>query len=102
MARPVIASRTGALPEVVLHEKTGLLVDNEDSAAFAEAILRLLKDPPLAGEMGRQARIRAVKTFGWETFVDAYDSLYRRVSSANTVEAVVQEKATESMTQKGK
>lgn len=47
--KPVIATCTGGLPDVVDHGRTGLLVPPRDEAALAEAILQLLRD--------RQARI---------------------------------------------
>lgn len=55
-ARPVVASRIGALPELVEHEVTGLLAAPGDAGAFAEAARRALDDPRAAawGEAGRE------------------------------------------------
>lgn len=60
-ARPVVASRIGALPELVEHEVTGLLVEPGDGAALATAVRRALDDPAAArwGEAGRE-RVRRV------------------------------------------
>jgi glycosyltransferase involved in cell wall biosynthesis len=60
-ARPVVASRIGALPELVEHEVTGLLAPPGDDAAFAEATRRALDDPAAArwGEAGRE-RVRRI------------------------------------------
>ena len=52
---PVIASKVGGLPEIVLPEKTGLLVDN-DAQEIARAITRLMSDPELAQRLGKSAR----------------------------------------------
>ena len=79
MARPVVATRVGGLPEVVLHEQTGLLVEKEDSMALAEAIAFLLDHPTTAGQMGQAARRRAAEVFSWKRCVDAYDNLYQRL-----------------------
>lgn len=79
MARPVIATRVGGLPEVIVHEETGLLTESENSEALAEAIELLLEQPEKAERMGRAARERAQKEFGWERHVDAYDGLYRKL-----------------------
>jgi glycosyltransferase involved in cell wall biosynthesis len=59
-ARPVIASRIGALPELIEHEQHGLLVAPGDLAALTAAVRRALEDPAAArwGEAGR-ARARA-------------------------------------------
>ena len=79
MARPVVATRAGGLPEVVVHEKTGLLVESENSHALAEAIAFLLNNPETARKLGRAARARAQEVFSWERHVDVYDALYRKV-----------------------
>lgn len=54
-ARPVVAARIGALPELVEHEVTGLLAEPGDGAAFGAAVRRALDSPaaPRWGEAGR-------------------------------------------------
>ncbi len=54
--RAVISSRVGGLPEIVEHEKTGLLVPPGDEQALASAIDRLADDLPLATTMGQAGR----------------------------------------------
>jgi len=58
-ARPVVAARIGALPELVEHEVTGLLVPPGNAAGFGEAVKRAFADPaaPRWGEAGRE-RVR--------------------------------------------
>ena len=80
MARPVVATRVGGLPEVVLHQETGLVVDKEDAAALADSIVFLLERPERAVEMGERARERALRDFGWDRYVDEHDALYRRLT----------------------
>ncbi len=60
-ARPVVASRIGALPELVEHDRTGLLADPGDEAGFADLTVRALTDPAARawGEAGRE-RVRRV------------------------------------------
>jgi glycogen(starch) synthase len=79
MARPVVATRIGGLPEVVLHEQTGLLVDTEDAQALADAVSFLLRHPELAGNLGKTARNRVEQLFSWKSHVDSYDALYRKL-----------------------
>jgi len=81
MARPVIATRVGGLPEVVVHEQTGLLVEQENSGALAEAIAYLLAHPHTAIHMGQAARLRAQQVFSWERHVTAYDVLYQQLAA---------------------
>ena len=79
MARPVVATRVGGLPEVIVNEETGLLVENEDSNALAEAVGFILDHPESAARMGQAARSRAQELFRWERYVNAYDALYQRL-----------------------
>jgi len=60
--RPVVASAIGAIPELVEHEVTGLLVPPGDAHAFAEAIRRALEDPGAYG--WARAGHERVKTVG--------------------------------------
>src|SRR5204863_4694788 len=56
---PVVATRTGAMPEMVADGESGLLVEPGDASGMAKAIVRLLHDPELAGRLGRQGRADA-------------------------------------------
>jgi glycosyltransferase involved in cell wall biosynthesis len=53
LRRPVVATRVGGVPEMVEHERTGLLVPPRDAAALADAIVRVLTDHPLADTLAR-------------------------------------------------
>jgi len=77
MARPIVATSVGGLPEVVVHQQTGLLVEQEDSEALADAIAFLLDHPEAATTMGGAGRLRAQRLFSLERHVDSYDALYR-------------------------
>jgi len=79
MARPVIASRTGGLPEVVVHGKTGLLFEPGDADGLAEAVTRLLTRPDLSEAFGKAGRARALERFTGERYLNDYDRLYREL-----------------------
>lgn len=79
MARPVVATSVGGLPEVVVHQETGLLVEKDDVAQLIEAIAFLLDNPEVATRIGQAARVRSQEVFNLERFVDAYDALYRKL-----------------------
>jgi len=81
MARPVIATRIGGLPEVVQHRMTGLLVESEDPQSLGDAISFLLRQSALATEMGNRAKSRANRLFSWKNHVDGYDALYRNLAT---------------------
>lgn len=54
---PVVASRIGGIPDAIIHERTGLLVDERAPEQIAAAVLRLLSDEDLAGLL-REAGVR--------------------------------------------
>jgi glycogen(starch) synthase len=81
MARPIVGSRISGLSEIVLHEKTGFLVDPEDTAGFAEAIVFLLEHPRQAAQMGQAGRCRTQELFSWEACLEAYNALYRKLAN---------------------
>ena len=85
MGRPIVAARVGGLPEILLHQKTGMLVDKDDSGGLGEAIAFLLGQPKIAVEMGQRARDRALELFDFTSFVDAYDALYHKVVSIRSI-----------------
>ncbi|UCE66723.1 MAG: glycosyltransferase family 4 protein [Candidatus Zixiibacteriota bacterium] len=62
---PSIASRIGGIPEVVLHEKTGLLIEPADVSGMVQALTRLLKDMPYRERLGRAA-LNYAGTFTWK------------------------------------
>lgn len=80
MARPVVATRVGGLPEVIAHKQTGLLVEPEDSSALAEAMAFLLGHPEEFTRMGQAARLHVQNLFSWERYLDAYDALYQKLT----------------------
>jgi glycosyltransferase involved in cell wall biosynthesis len=74
--RPVVATRVGGNPEVVVDGETGLLVPPRDPRALADAVLRLLGDPALAGRLGEAARRRVESQFTLEQMVSRMQELY--------------------------
>jgi len=80
MARPVVATRVGGLPEIVLDQKTGLLVAQDDHEALAQAIMFLLNHPGTAVAFGEAARQWVQETFAFERYVNGYDDLYQKIA----------------------
>jgi glycosyltransferase involved in cell wall biosynthesis len=79
--KPVVASRVGGIPDLVKDEKTGLLVPPGDARALANAILRLVKNPLEAKDMGAAGRLYCHR-FGLEAMVEKLDDLYDEIISA--------------------
>ena len=77
--KPVVATTVGGIPEVVVHEETGLLVPPRDPAAMAAAIVRLLADPGLRQQMGEAGLARVRTHFSAETMVQNTLRVYQQV-----------------------
>jgi glycosyltransferase involved in cell wall biosynthesis len=60
---PVVSTRQGGIPDVVLDGETGLLVRERDVGGMARGMLRLLRDPTLAASLGGAARRRVQTHF---------------------------------------
>lgn len=79
---PVIASRAGGIPEVVIDGVTGCLASVGDVETMARAAIELLRDEPRRRAMGLAARQRAVDTFAEASVVAHYRSIYERAVGA--------------------
>jgi glycosyltransferase involved in cell wall biosynthesis len=62
-ARPGVSTHLSGIPEIIVHDQTGLLVRPGDAAGLAEALATLLRQPALAARLGVQARARAEELF---------------------------------------
>lgn len=64
--KPVIASRIGALPEIVINGKNGILFKPEDPASLSGAIIKLLKNQNLINSVGKYNQ-DYIQKFDWKT-----------------------------------
>ncbi len=85
-ARPVVASRTGGLAEIVADRTTGMLIDINASDQLAEKIDELLAQPGLAARMGLAARQRVQEHFNWQGYVEAHLALYGQLMQCAQLE----------------
>jgi glycosyltransferase involved in cell wall biosynthesis len=76
MAKPVVTTDVGGNREIVHNEKTGLLVPPGDPDALAAGVLRLLENPLMAAEMGREGRRLVMGRFSLTARGDAMEALY--------------------------
>lgn len=79
---PVVASRVGGLPEMVVDGKTGFLAEPDSPTALAEALLRVLDDRDLARAMGLAGRKRVEQMFSWGCIAGLLDRYYPALRSA--------------------
>jgi len=76
---PVVASDTGALPEVVADERTGIVVPAGSSPALAAALARLARDPSERERLGAAGLERARSDFSLGAMVDRTIAVYEEV-----------------------
>lgn len=74
--RPVVATRVGGTPELVIDGKTGLLVERHAPEELARAIASLLRDAALRASLGAGARRHVVERFGADDSVDRLIAFY--------------------------
>lgn len=80
--RPIIATDVPGCREIVLHEKTGLLVPPRDPEALANALERLMRDADLRKRMGRAGRELAVSEFSERAVQEKTIALYKELIRA--------------------
>ncbi len=78
---PVIASRAGGIPEVVVDGETGVLAEPGAVDVMVEAALGILKDPKRHARM-RAAAVARASDFTTEKVVPQYEALYREALGA--------------------
>jgi len=76
---PVVATRVGGVPEVILDGDTGLLVVPGDPHALAAAVLAFIGDPKTASRLSAAARLRAVSAFSPKRMLDDTLAVYADV-----------------------
>lgn len=85
---PVVATRGGAIGEILEEGRSGLLVERGDALGLADALGRLLDDADLRVRMGTAGRARAARHFDWDSVVARMLRLYE--GSADEAETGVQ------------
>jgi glycosyltransferase involved in cell wall biosynthesis len=78
-AVPAIASAVGGIPEVVTHDRTGLLFPAGDDAALADGLYRLLTDRPLAAGLAAAARDHVEGRYSVSRMAQEYDAQFREM-----------------------
>ncbi len=75
--KPVVAYRSGGVPEVVTHGECGLLTEPKDKAALANAILTLANDPARRKQMGKAGRRRVEQVLNPQQMCAQVVAVYR-------------------------
>lgn len=76
---PVISTTGGSIPEVVIHNKTGLLVAPGNPKALADAIEKLIHDHDLSLVFSKNARKRVRQNFTWPAVAQQFENQYQKL-----------------------
>ena len=83
---PVVATRHSAIPELLIDRETGLLAAERDVVGLAEAVVRLMREPLLAEQLGRAARVRVATLHDLERLNDDLASLLQSLGQGKGVD----------------
>lgn len=74
--KPVVASRSGGVPEAVIDNETGILVEEKNIKETSEAIMRLIDNPDYAKKLGENGKLRVEQKFTFDQMKKKLASLY--------------------------
>ena len=74
---PVVATAVGGTPDILSHQKTGLLVPPKDSRALSQSILRILSEPEKSVLLTRNARTYVERNHDFSETIRKYNKLYQ-------------------------
>jgi len=66
LKKPVVAFRVSSIPEIVEHEKDGLLAEFKNTGSFAEEVIRLIDDEQFRDKLGENARKKIIEKFNFD------------------------------------
>jgi D-inositol-3-phosphate glycosyltransferase len=76
---PIVATRVGGLPEMILEGESGFLVPPCSSEAIAAAICQGLRNPPMLAKMGRRAYLNLKQNLTWDQIAQVTLELYQSI-----------------------
>lgn len=88
LAKPVVSTLVGGIPEAVIHNTTGILVPPCDTVALADALATLMREPWLRVVQGRAARARIEQQFQIAATVPSLAELLARARHENPTKSV--------------
>lgn len=77
MGLAVVATSVGGVPELILHEKTGILVPVENPEAIRDGLVRMATNPADAKRMGAEAKLHVLEQFSLRAMLDKTETLLR-------------------------
>jgi glycosyltransferase involved in cell wall biosynthesis len=84
MAKAVVATKIGGIPEVIISGESGLLAPPKDPDALALAMARLMDDGPLREKLGRQGRSLVMAKYSLERMAEQVEAVYDWVAGGGS------------------
>lgn len=78
---PVIATRHAGIPDVIIHNETGILVEEHDQKGFEEALIRIAGEQSLSRNMGAAGRKNIAQHFTMEKHINIINDLIQRCAN---------------------
>jgi glycosyltransferase involved in cell wall biosynthesis len=75
--RPVLGTNAGGIPETVAHGETGFIVERRNTRALAQGLVWFFENQDKIARMGEMGRLRMVKFFSWENYIEQTLALYQ-------------------------
>jgi len=82
LSKPVIATKVGGIPEIITHEKNGILIEPGNPIEIENALNRLINDSDLRFRIGLEGRKTIEKHYNEASICDKILSLYHRILSS--------------------
>lgn len=79
MGKPVISTRTDGSEVLIKENETGIIVPLKDPLSLADAVLKLITDPPRMKKMGELGKERVRRYFTPEKFISEHEDFYREI-----------------------
>ncbi len=73
-----IGTNIGGIPMSVVHEKSGLLVEQKNSQLISQAVIRILEDKTLQSRLKKDGRNHVVNNFDWQVIASRYQNLFEK------------------------
>ena len=83
MKKPVIATNVGGIPELIINEETGLLVNRGNSEEIVKNILRIFHDENFSKKMAENGHTFVKNEFSWENIATKFESILKEQKSEN-------------------
>jgi len=85
LAKPIIACRIGGIPEIITHQKNGILIDVNNKTQLVEAMITLASNPEMRLSFGVQARKQYDRLFTFDVMKTELGSIYNEITCFRSV-----------------